>query len=374
MLEGNTSKEAATEFAANNEAESNVERMFAEINAHYSEEAETRKKLFVVRQRAETLQFMIRQLKGESDEAAQKEVEQHEIQLKDAIGQQEPLKQHLQDLVAKQDILIPRIKQLVSEKWASVLIAQTAHEGELASQIPTEGEVLTHAADKTTSVNNLIILKLKEQIRLRDLVLAQTKEQCAELGIEPADDVAGLVRYEDMLRLPAEDTMSSVQLRSPARNQAEGRPREKLFTKVAQPPRKQPSLESDLYVDLLTPGSSATQKHNSNNNPPGKRREKRSSSVFHNNLPASVGKNKLAMVNRIAKHIQRVEGRMGRREESKGTPSRQLLDVGAQIVGYRKFRSDRPHYGQLREARPSVLARPDKSIFKLLNKNLVEDE
>ena len=143
-----------------------------EIKSHYTQEAETRKKIFLAQQRMESAKFLVL--------CNQKPEDEKEVQEK--MQEIEDLRAKLGEIQAFQGVLVEKTKEVESEKWAGLLTTLMTHEEELVGQIPAQGEVANKAADNVLSTGNVIILKLKEQIRRRDAVLDRAQKQCEQRG------------------------------------------------------------------------------------------------------------------------------------------------------------------------------------------------
>eukprot|EP00826_Nyctotherus_ovalis_P006579 TRINITY_DN11573_c0_g1_i7.p1 TRINITY_DN11573_c0_g1~~TRINITY_DN11573_c0_g1_i7.p1 ORF type:complete len:569 (-),score=157.97 TRINITY_DN11573_c0_g1_i7:203-1909(-) len=283
------------------------------INAHYKERAILRRQLYFGSQKAAVANFL-------SQHSLQKGIEVDH----DSERLKEKAKLQLEELKGHRNSLQAKTREL-PEKYAEMLSKQITFEEELVNKIPVEGELEKHKAEQLLYKQNLIIMKLKEQIRLRDGILRETKSESKDdTFVNPS-----LIEYSEHLpkhipfraSLPTNITDKEQIRSSAARNLAKLPPRQSAGTKEM-------------------------------------RREKRSNSLL-GSREESVG----------SKPMQRNDSTSGKLPVAK--KSAKLQNVGMQIIGdYRKFRSDRPHYYiQTKEAKPSILSKPDKSVFAYLRKD-----
>jgi len=331
-----------------------------EMRGIFREESNIRKKIFNNKQLQNTAKF--------NNNSEVPELNENEISLQ----------QKLKEIKENENILLTKLKNIPNKHSSTILTNQFNHYDELSSQIPIDSEANCNEVDKFLSLNNMIILKLKEQIKLRDTILEKAKTQCEGPDDASLPENPKLIKYSEMLHLPNNDETASLSLVSmPTLKSPPGTiRRENLEKPNLKNFRKPPLPGKKLMLQLK-------QYEDSQNTPSAKakilNREKRSNSVFHSNQSSSnvsqstaIKNNKISFVNKVAKHIQQVEAKYTRKNLHKDSPrNHRLQENGAQIVGgYRKYRSERPHkYSPLKEIKPSILAKPDKAIFKYLNKN-----
>ncbi len=359
-----------------------MEHIVTDIDRHYAQEGAARKQLHTLAQTMET-QTLIRHHKRAQCESARDQPQDSQTlqlpeqpPLQEMASNRDTLTTQLRGFQGQQEQLLENIRQKpnLAERWVALAKTHAAHEEELVEQIPTEGEVVGKKAETIVDFNNMLILKLKEQIKLRDQVLARAHEQLREVQADPEPPDPRLVRHDDLLTLPQEHT-PMIGLRSPTISMGKLRDGSvKLVPKAARlKPSRKPSETSPQAAAAASRSNRASQRKE-------KKDEKRSHSVFSNNTSFSTGASTGAplpthggSINNIARQIQQIESRLARKDEPYIEANRKLKNAGALIVGgYRKFRSERPHYAPLTDLKPSILSRPDKAIFQYLSKNKPE--
>jgi len=296
--------------------EEEVSSILDMINAHYKEIAILRRRLYLGSQKEVTAKFTLKH--GMRENGLQQDLEESK----------EKLMFQLEELKNNKDVLQAKIKEL-PERYTGMLNNQILFEEDLVSKIPTEGELEKQKAERLLYKQNLIIIKLKEQIKLRDEILKEPKPEIKGLELNPKP-----IEYNELV---------TKQMASRA------------------------SLPTNLSTESKEPTKSfvaRNQKFPSRSNLPIKdlKKEKRSNSLLGSREESNASSNKL---------IQKVDSTSGKAINPANKKSVKLQNVGMQIIGdYRKFRSDRPHYYiQTKEIKPSILINPDKSALGYVRKD-----
>eukprot|EP00826_Nyctotherus_ovalis_P058357 TRINITY_DN8012_c0_g1_i13.p1 TRINITY_DN8012_c0_g1~~TRINITY_DN8012_c0_g1_i13.p1 ORF type:complete len:540 (-),score=104.39 TRINITY_DN8012_c0_g1_i13:114-1733(-) len=293
-LTDNTKMEAPIDLPNNSST------LLNEINEHYKERAQLRKRLFLEKGKAAELTFLSNQ-------------QENDKLIKELHTNQDNLQRQLEEHKRSKLLFQDKAKQLPITT-ADIVLKQIAHEEDLVDKIPIEEKIKANKAKKYFSLQSAVIAKLKEQIRLRDDILESYAESKNALNLS-RDDAS------DCYELAGERAGVEHKVSSPVLSK---RGRKRLYRKRQ---RRSNSVlnasdeQSEINAKKLTP-------------------------FLHSHAPS------------IASPY--VSGNRGK-----------LRAAGVQIIDVQpRLRIGRPYYyANLKEMKPSILAKPDKSVFEFLNKN-----
>ena len=115
--------------------------------------------------------------------------------INEATKSLENLNKKLIGIEERQKELRKKVKRL-PEKYAELLMGQISHEEELIEKIPKKGDINAEKASGLLSLQSMIILKLKEQIQLRDNILNQANSDVSK----DLYDNPKIIKYEEPLK------------------------------------------------------------------------------------------------------------------------------------------------------------------------------
>lgn len=283
-----------------------------------------------------------------------KEITSNEIQLKQLIINEDVLVSKLRELNDSRERLVKSIrqKQLLADKWISLLVGQINHQGDLVGNIPVEGDVILNEADTMIEEQNQVIQGLKEQLLLRDKMIQNAKDSLKEhnANLDARDD--GILSLEEIWKHVQEESSAGRSMQLPPLQPTHSNhisSNEKLFTRVLQlrmnrKPTNRSSLmqTSDKNVIIYNNKVQAEEnKKNKRNNAKEVKDDKRSNSVVSQNSSFSTGASKGSVQVSKFLPLNKIPGneRPGMKAVSKSIQNRKLQKAGAQIAlgGYRKL-------------------------------------
>ena len=341
--------------------EEEVQKLLEEINEHHSEEGNVRKSLYKIRQKIETLSYliMVRKSNYESltkdDESADellKEISGNEIQLKQLIINEEVLLNRMRELGRNREHMLNAIRQrqMLVENWISMLAKQLEHEKNVVAHIPTDGDVISAEAQSMAQRQNEIIERLKEQLVLRDDMIARVKSEFKQRNAELDTDQTGLMVYEDIVKFAQDERNAKARnFTLPTIQQSYASPNDKLFTRIPRfkLPRKQANINNLYQAGEIIVSSKIVKKKEG-------RDDKRSYSVVSQNSSFSTGASTgAAPLGKIVSLLSKPK--QVSRQNGNKMSHRQLLNAGTHIAigGLHKFqvKKERSHFA-LGELKP----------------------
>lgn len=229
--------------------------------------------------------------------------------LKELNANQDNFQKQLEEHKRSKSLLQEKAKQLPTAT-ADIVLKQMAHGEELVDKIPIEEKIKASKAKNYFSLQSAVIAKLKEQIRLRDDILDSYAGSKNSLNLS-RDDVS------DCCELAGAEHKGSSPLLPKGGRRKLHRKRQRRSNSVLNASDEQ----SEICAKKLAPS-------------------------LHSHAPS------------VANPY--VSGNRGK-----------LRAAGVHIVDVQpRFKVGRPHYyANLKEMKPSILAKPDKSVFEYLDKN-----
>jgi len=304
----------------------NVELLLSEIKKQYRDEAIIRKKLYLENKRVESINLE-RQLYDKTN------TETTNLKI---------LQNKLEELKTNESLLYSKIKEL-PDVYANLLEKQIICQQQLVENIPIGARIDSQVISNVISFQNKVILKLKEQIRLRDNILKRVQEtpkaKLKDVKMEKNESVSNneaplkLRMGKDVLHKNNKQTTKTNQRLS--RNQSQFPQIEDLAPYAAKEPKNDKRSGSVVYK---------LDEHNID------KRQK------------MLKKNYLLSANKELIKIYRGGSKFTKLRNPLNNKSVRLQDAGSQIVGgHSKIKSERPNCSiQLNNVQPLNLMKLNK--------------
>ena len=276
----------------------NVTSLLNEIKEHYKNRFQLKRKLFFEKGKIAELSFL-------------KKYKENDKLIKDLCASQEDIQRKLEENKISQIQLQEKAKRLPGAN-ADAALKLISHQEDLVDKIPIEGKIRAHKAKKYFSLQNTIIIKLKEQIKLRDDILESYKGVSKEsFNVSSnASDSYGEIRSPQTVNRRVSSPILLRKLIPIGREKSFIRHEKKRSSSILH---KSDKYINDSYrklrISINSPSFLIPDSSKSNNK--GKLRARR----------------------------------------------KKMMDI------YSKIRTGRPQYYNLKEIKPSILAKSDKSIF-----------